>query len=92
MQTVTDYIFQQLEEEGLIFLNTKTNEMTISISVSDYLDMKRLAKELGKQQIMEFAYSAVRKILDEDRTNPFNLEEYYNETYGSKGSDETKTN
>ena len=39
------------------------------------------AKEMEKQQIMEFAYSAVRKILNEDRENPFNLEQYYNETY-----------
>ena len=41
------------------------------------------AKAMEKEQIMEFVYSAVRQILDEDRQNPFNLEQYYNETYGN---------
>ena len=45
-------------------------------------DIKQQAKEMHKEEIMEFVYSAVRKILDEDRQNPFNLEQYYNETYG----------
>jgi hypothetical protein len=39
------------------------------------------AKEMEKNQILEFTRNAVRKILDEDRTNPFNLENYYNETF-----------
>jgi hypothetical protein len=39
------------------------------------------AKEMEKEQILEFTRNAVRKILDEDRANPFNLEQYYNETY-----------
>lgn len=39
------------------------------------------AKLMEKEQIMEFTYSAVRKILDEDRETPFNLELYYNEKY-----------
>ena len=37
--------------------------------------------EKEKEQILDFTRRAVRKILDEDRSNPFNLEEYYNETY-----------
>ena len=53
MQTATNYIFEQLEEQGLIFFNTKTKEMTISISASDYLDIKRLSKEMEKQQIID---------------------------------------
>jgi hypothetical protein len=40
-----------------------------------------------KKQTLEFVRNAVRKILDEDRQNPFNLEQYYNETYGSEGID-----
>jgi len=40
------------------------------------------AKEMEKEQIIDFTRKAVRKILDEDRQNPFNLEQYYNETYG----------
>lgn len=39
------------------------------------------AKAMEKEQIVEFTKNAVRKILDEDRANPFNLEQYYKETY-----------
>ena len=96
MQTATNYIFEQLEEQGLIFLTTKTNEMTISISASDYLDIKRLAKEMEKKQCgrsFNSGYNrcewdnSVGSCYDEE---PKEFEQYYNETYGSKGSDETK--
>ena len=40
------------------------------------------AIEMEKEQTLDFTRNAVRKILDEDRQNPFNLEQYYNETYG----------
>jgi hypothetical protein len=40
------------------------------------------AKAMEKEQTLDFTRNAVRKILDEDRQNPFNLEQYYNETYG----------
>ena len=41
------------------------------------------AKQMHKEQTLEFIYSAVRKILDEDRQNPFNLEQSYDEEYGN---------
>ena len=94
MQTTTEYIFEQLEEQGLIFLTTKTNEMTISISVSDYLDIKRLAKEMEKKQIIDAYASAVMKENNSDYIGMHeqsSAEIYFAETYGSKGSDETKT-
>ena len=86
MQTAVEYIFEQLEEQGLIFLTTKTNEMTISISASDYLDIKRLSKEMEKQQIID----AYKFGLSDEYV--IGSEQYYNETYGSKGSDETNGN
>ena len=89
MQTTVDYIFEQLEEQGLIFLTTKTNEMTISISASDYLDIKRLAKEMEKQQIID----ALEYGWDNGHIHISILEDvedkYYTSTYGSKGN-ETK--
>ena len=101
MQTAVEYIFQQLEEQGLIFLTTKTNEMTISISASDYLDIKRLSKEMEKQQIKDAYwgglngsindYSESKQVGSEiiDIKYGKGADQYYNETYGSKGSDET---
>jgi hypothetical protein len=47
-------------------------------------DIVQQAKEMEKEQILEFTRNAVRKILDEDRQNPFNLEQYYNETFKSE--------
>jgi hypothetical protein len=48
------------------------------------------ALKMEREQTLDFTRNAVRKILDEDRQNPFNLEQYYNETYGVKGR-ENKT-
>ncbi len=42
------------------------------------------AKAMEKEQIIDFTRKAGWKILDEDRQNPFNLEQYYNETYKSE--------
>ena len=49
------------------------------------------AKKLEKQQIMKFAIKAVTSAVNEDANNPYNLEQLFTKTYGSKGS-ETKTN
>jgi hypothetical protein len=46
------------------------------------MDIIEEAKQMEKEQTLEFTRNAVRKILDEDRQNPFNLEQYYNETIG----------
>jgi len=50
----------------------------------DFIKGYNKAKKMEKEQILEFTRNAVRKILDEDRQNPFNLEQYYNETYDKK--------
>lgn len=42
------------------------------------------AKAMGKQQILDFARTAIVKAMNEDIQNPFNLEQYYNETYGKR--------
>ena len=80
--TAVEFIFEQLEEQGLIFLTTKTNEMTISISASDYLDIKRLAKEMEKKQIM---YSYEFGLCDE---YVIGSDKFYTFTYGSEENSE----
>jgi hypothetical protein len=42
---------------------------------------------LEREQTLDFTRNAVRKILDEDRQNPFNLEQYYNETFGGQDNE-----
>jgi hypothetical protein len=53
-------------------------------SMSEWIMVFEKVKEMEKEQIIDFTRKAVRKILDEDRQNPFNLEQYYNETYKSE--------
>jgi hypothetical protein len=56
---------------------------TISIRLSEtYIkEITEKSKAIERKQIIEFTRNAVRKILDEDRQNPFNLEQYYKETF-----------
>jgi len=86
--TSIEYVFEQLEEQGLVFLTTKTNELSISISASDYLDIKRLAKQKEKQQILDAHGDEQSHLQDDGSWRTVTSEQYYNETYGSKGSDE----
>jgi L-lactate utilization protein LutB len=55
----------------------------ISLQQKHIDELLKKALQMEENQILDFTRNAVRKILDEDRANPFNLEEYYQETYGS---------
>ena len=77
MKTAVDYIFEQLEENALFFKGID-NELNISISASDYLDIKRLAKEMEKQQmnhIVDTNKMVSDKVLFEQATVA--MEEHY---------------
>ena len=69
-QTAVEWLFEKLWE-------TPKDKLTWNTILSK-------AKEMEKEQIIDFTRKAVRKILDEDRQNPFNLEQYYNETFKSE--------
>ena len=70
-QTAVEWLIEQLKERGY------------AGEFPPYLLFEQ-AKTMEKEQILEFTRNAVRKILDEDRQNPFNLEQYYNETFKSE--------
>jgi hypothetical protein len=74
-KTAVDFAFEKLANQGLLITKDYKN-----------LVAYREAKQMEREQTLDFTRNAVRKILDEDRQNPFNLEQYYNETYG--GQDE----
>lgn len=65
-QTATEWLIEQLKKP---------------YSDKYIMDIIDQAKAMEKEQIIDFTRKAVRKILDEDRQNPFNLEQYYNETF-----------
>ena len=69
---------QQTSVEWLIEqLKTKYDINIERLSVTDK------SKAMEKQQTLDFTRNAVRKILDEDIQNPFNLEQYYNEQFNT---------
>ena len=72
-QTAVEFLLTELDITKLI----AREKLTMAAEVV------RQAKQMEKEQIMEFTRRAVRKILDEDRQSLFDLEEYYNETYHS---------
>jgi len=82
--TSIENVFEQLEEQGLVF-KSANNLLHISISASDYLDIKRLAKEMHKQEIID-AYNKSFELRDK----PYSIaDKYYQETFVSKGSGDT---
>jgi len=81
-QTTLEIFIEKIEEVGDLRDCTSIGLIQLNIDKNEYIELKRQAKEIEKEQILEFTRNAVRKILDEDITNPFNLENYYNETYG----------
>jgi hypothetical protein len=85
-QTAVQWYIDQLEIKGDMRETQAIQIIQINIDSSEYLEIKRQALQMEREQTLDFTRNAVRKILDEDRQNPFNLEQYYNKTYG--GQDE----
>ena len=81
--TSIECVFEQLEEQGLVYKNLN-NELSISISASDYLDIKRLVKQMHKQEIMNTYIIADSESTQEDSEH-YALK-FYERTYG-KGSE-----
>ena len=76
--TAVEWLFKQISTSKHFYNLMEDINSRSTVAQSNIFEQ---AKEMEKEQIMEFVYSAVRKILDEDRQNPFNLEQYYKETY-----------
>ena len=77
MQTAVEWLENKLKTYCL---------MTISIK-NDF----EQAKEMEKQQIINAFWNGDNTDCTSEQNSKEFAEQYYNETYGSKGSDETKT-
>ena len=77
-QTAVQWFIEQLEQKGDASENVSIRRIQISVDVSEYLDLKRQAKEMEKEQIIDAWEDGVRS------DNGFfgTFEQYYNETYG----------
>jgi hypothetical protein len=79
--TSVQWFIEQLEEKGVAYENVSFRKIQISIDVSDYLELKRQAKQMGKEQIKE-AYNYGQQI------PPFiYAEQYYEQTYGNNNGE-----
>jgi hypothetical protein len=82
-QTAVEEFIDQLELKGNAWENASIKRIQISIDVSEYLELKKQAKEMEKERI-ETAYNkgTVHGIDYPESTLPITGEQYYNETYG----------
>jgi hypothetical protein len=83
--TSIEWLFEQIEGEGDIQRDVLSNVLEIKISVSNFLEIKREAKEMHKAEIIKANRDGVDMAVDR---KPFIMgEQYYQETFVSKRSD-----
>ena len=83
-QTAVEWFIEQLEQKGDAWENVSIRRIQISIDTSDYLELKRQAKQMGKEQIEDAYADGVDDeyeyhINNEPRKN---TKEYYLKKYG----------
>ena len=84
-QTAVEQFIEQLEKQGDSWENASMGTINISIKVEDYLQLKKQAKEMEKERMIEFA----REVLIEayatfegNVTTELTIEQYYEQTQG----------
>lgn len=84
-QTAVEWLDEKLQDTMYFVYGYTDGVRKVTILLEDYMRLKQEAIKLEKQQIID-AYANGSNDRLKNRIN-----DYYNETYGSKGSDETKT-
>ena len=82
--TSIEWLIDQLEQKGDMRETPSIRNLQLNIDTSDYLELKRQAKEMHKQEIID----AYGDGLNAHRTDFCNRDEYFAKTYGSNGSDD----
>jgi len=78
MRTAVEKFIEQLEDQGDSWENVSIGRIQISIKVEDYLKLKEQAKEMEKEQMIDFVDNLIVGMSREK------IEQYYKETYESK--------
>ena len=84
--TSIEWLFEQIEGEGDIQRDVLSNVLEIKISVSNFLEIKRIAKEMHKQEILDAFVECWKENMPEGYVCKQSAEYYYSITDGSKGS------
>lgn len=79
MEYSIEWLFSQIEGESDFQRDVVSNRLEIKISVSDFLEIKRIAKEMHKKEIIDAFEEGASDGYDGWGTT--NKEKYYNETY-----------
>ena len=80
-QTAVEKFIEQLEEKGYASQETEgVNQIHIVIDVNEYLTLKHQAKEMEKEQMIEFGELVWKNLLRSDKI--MKSRDVYNETYG----------
>ena len=77
-QTAVEWLVDQLDEQVFRIYHVE-RRINISISFEDMMTLKKEAKEMEKEQMIEFANNYGFHICGYDYER---AEQYYNETYG----------
>ena len=83
--TAVLWFIEQLEQKGDAWENVSIRRIQISVDVSEYLDLKRQAKEMEKEQIMDASGSGWSDGVLYSNGEIWNYqspEHYYEEKYG----------
>lgn len=78
-QTAIQQLIDEIVEH-FTYDNYLTDDNKITLETIRLRCLSKLSIE--KEQILDFARTAIAKAINEDIQNPFNLEQHYNETYG----------
>ena len=85
-QTAVQWFIEQLEQKGDAWENVSIRKIQISIDVSDYLELKRQAFQMEKDQMINFADNYVDNcvIPNENMAIPtiMDMPNYYSKKYG----------
>jgi len=90
--TSIEWLIDQLEQKGDMRETASIRNLQLNIDTSDYLELKRQAKEMHKQEIID-AWNGgdYAHFYSKETGRDFaDGSEYYQETFVSKGSDEVE--
>ena len=85
--TAVEWFIEQLEQKGDAWENVSIRRIQISVDVSEYLELKRQAKQMEKEQIMDASGSGWSDGVLYSNGEIWNYqspEHYYEEKYGGK--------
>jgi hypothetical protein len=80
-QTAVEWLIHEIESKGDAWENASIKKIQISIDASEYAELKAQAKEMEKEQTIDFAFNAL-KIADDTMNGYVDVDKLYEQKYG----------